>query len=129
MLVSGMLVASMAGTASSRPATTYAGVWRGDTEQGKVVSFRVDQDGELTRLRIRFDILGDDCVLHTTAVWTGARLIRDDRFRVHGDDLDGAVTLVGRFTRADRAQGTYKATSSAASGCAGRVSGAWSASN
>jgi hypothetical protein len=128
-LLVGVLVASLGGFAWARTATTYAGSWAGDTDQGRIVGFRVNDDGELTRFRIKFDIRGDGCVLHTTAVWTGSRLIRNDRFRVHLDDLDGAATLVGRFVRRHQAQGTYKATSNVISGCAGHVNGTWSASN
>ncbi|HET7235504.1 MAG TPA: hypothetical protein VFK59_03630 [Actinomycetota bacterium] len=128
-LVVGALVASLGGLAWARPATTYTGVWAGDTNQDKIVGFRVNDDGELTRFRIKFDIHGDNCVLHTTAVWTGSRPIKNDRFRVHLDDLDGAATFVGRFFRGDEAKGTYKSTSNILSGCAGHVNGTWSAAN
>ena len=119
------LVLSMAGIAGARPAETYAGLWEGDTSQGKLVTFRVNDSGKLTKFRIKFDIEGSSCVLHTTALWTGSRSIRNDHFRIHIDDLDGAATFVGDFVRRNKAEGTFKGTSNVISGCAGRVSGTW----
>jgi hypothetical protein len=122
------LVVSLGGLAGARPATTYAGVWEGDTDQSKIVAFRVTDDGELTRFRIKFDIQGVNCVLHTTALWTGSRLIANDAFKVHLEDLDGAATFTGEFVHRRVAEGTYKATSNIIAGCAGHVSGSWRAS-
>ena len=119
------LVLSMGGIAGARPAESYAGLWDGDTSQDKLVAFRVNDAGKLTKFRMKFDIRGNSCVLHTTALWTGSRLIRNDHFRIHIDDLDGAATFVGDFVRRNKAEGTFKATSNIISGCAGRTHGTW----
>jgi len=121
------LVVSLGGLAGARPATTYAGVWEGDSNQNKLVTFRVNDNGKLTKFRMKFDIQGDNCVLHTTALWTGSRLIANDAFKVHVDDLDGAATFSGEFVHRNVAKGTYKATSNVISGCAGNVNGTWKA--
>jgi len=121
-------LAGLVGRADARPAPTYAGDWDGHTNQDKFVVFRVNDDGRLRRFRIKFDIHGDHCVLHTTALCRGARLIRGDEFRVHIDDRDGAATFVGRFIHRNVAKGTYKATLNVHSGCAGQVKGTWRAS-
>lgn len=123
------LVVSLAGVAGARPATTYTGVWDGDTDQNKLVTFRVDAQGNLTRFRIKYDIHGDNCVLHTTALWTGSTLIENDAFRVHVEDLDGVATFEGEFVHRNVATGTYKSSSDILSGCAGRVDGTWKASS
>jgi hypothetical protein len=111
-----------------RDPIVYAGSWQGDTDQGYPYTMRVSSGGKLTKVRVQFDVHGSGgCVVRETATWTGAKLIKDDHFRVHIDDVGGSATIQGDFVHKSVANGTYSGTSNTTSGCAGHAEGTWRA--
>jgi hypothetical protein len=110
-----------------RDPIVYAGLWQGDTNQGYPYTMRVSSGGKLTKARVKYEIRGSGCILRSTATWTGAKLIKDDHFRVHIDDVGGSATIEGDFVHKSVAKGTYSGTSNTTSGCADHAEGTWRA--
>lgn len=100
-----------------------AGTWRGQSQQGRTISFAVS-GGEVTSVEVGFLVNGTACTIEGEIGGPFSAAIDDGEFTVRITGIDPSVTLNGTFTSSSRATGTVQFSTSQ---CGGTASSGWTA--
>lgn len=110
----------------SAVAGVHQGRFRGETEQARKISFRVNGKETVTFLRVVIEVPGPTgCVIEWDATEIAEPIQKDATFVVRGEQNRDVLVVRGEFVSRRRAEGTAKTIMVGA--CEGRVKVAWTA--
>lgn len=110
----------------SAVAGVHQGRFRGETEQARKITFRVNRQEEITFLRVVIEVPGPTgCVIEWDATDVDEPIQEDETFVIRGEQSRDTLVVRGEFVSRRKAEGTAKTIMVGA--CEGRKRVAWTA--
>lgn len=110
----------------SATAGVHKGRFRGETEQARNISFRVNRQEEITSLRVVIEVPGPTgCVIDWDATDVDEPIQKDGTFVIRGEQSRDTLVVRGEFVSRRKAEGSAKTIMVGA--CEGRTKVAWTA--
>lgn len=108
----------------SAVAGVHEGRFRGETEQARKISFRVNRHEEVTSLSVVVEVLGPTgCVIGWDAADVDEVINEDGTFVIRGEQNQDTLVVRGEFVSRRKAEGTAKTIMVGA--CEGREKVTW----
>jgi hypothetical protein len=110
----------------SAVAGVHEGRFRGETEQARKITFRVNRQEEVTSLRVVIEVPGPTgCLIEWDAADVDEPIQGDGTFVIRGEENRDVLVVRGEFLSRRKAEGTAKTIMIGA--CEGRAKVAWTA--
>lgn len=107
-------------------AGVHQGRFRGETDQARKISFRVNRKEAVTYLRVVIEVPGPTgCVIEWDATDVAEPILEDGTFVVRGKEHRDTLVVRGEFVSRRKAEGTAKTIMVGA--CEGREKVTWTA--
>lgn len=128
-------VPSLAATPAQAPetgrASVYAGTWSGTTGQDKAMTFRVNNAGRVTSLKVSWSAGGGGCQIDatTTLKSLSAPINARKKFRVYSQMGNTTLLVKGQMVSKAKSTGSLRVTvvDTTGYGCSGTAQTSWTA--